>query len=128
MFFDIGLSDFFFKQKTADEMRISGWSSDVCSSDLPRLVDATSDASEDQRLLSLAIRSKVPERNFRSTTKSATTAMNRAARLLENSDHGIRRSIRSHASSGMTARLIALYTFSNELGRQSCRERVCMYV
>src|SRR3546814_4645614 len=42
---------FFFKQKTAYEMRISDWSSDVCSSDLaarglalarwkPRLVDA----------------------------------------------------------------------------------------
>src|SRR3546814_9761066 len=32
-----GLSDlifFFFKQKTAYEMRISDWSSDVCSSDL----------------------------------------------------------------------------------------------
>src|SRR3546814_7958954 len=32
------LSFFFFKQKTAYEMRISDWSSDVCSSDLlPRL-------------------------------------------------------------------------------------------
>src|SRR3546814_4133273 len=29
------LSFFFFKQKTAYEMRISDWSSDVCSSDLP---------------------------------------------------------------------------------------------
>src|SRR3546814_7195776 len=28
---------FFFKQKTAYEMRISDWSSDVCSSDLNRL-------------------------------------------------------------------------------------------
>src|SRR3546814_9667256 len=28
---------FFFKQKTAYEMRISDWSSDVCSSDLPAL-------------------------------------------------------------------------------------------
>src|SRR3546814_3310737 len=28
---------FFFKQKTADEMRISDWSSDVCSSDLVTL-------------------------------------------------------------------------------------------
>src|SRR3546814_2387609 len=28
-------SIFFFKQKTAYEMRISDWSSDVCSSDLP---------------------------------------------------------------------------------------------
>src|SRR3546814_1731258 len=29
---------FFFKQKTAYEMRISDWSSDVCSSDLPAKV------------------------------------------------------------------------------------------
>src|SRR3546814_3677817 len=29
---------FFFKQKTADEMLISDWSSDVCSSDLDRLL------------------------------------------------------------------------------------------
>src|SRR3546814_4265833 len=30
-------SCFFFKQKTAYEMRISDWSSDVCSSDLPSM-------------------------------------------------------------------------------------------
>src|SRR3546814_9559198 len=30
---------FFFKQKTAYEMRISDWSSDVCSSDLPSFKD-----------------------------------------------------------------------------------------
>src|SRR3546814_17181644 len=35
---------FFFKQKTAYEMRISDWSSDVCSSDLPRLHGAFRDA------------------------------------------------------------------------------------
>src|SRR3546814_9951169 len=33
---------FFFKQKTAYEMRISDWSSDVCSSDLNRLREARS--------------------------------------------------------------------------------------
>src|SRR3546814_20173534 len=33
---------FFFKQKTAYEMRISDWSSDVCSSDLQRLGPAQS--------------------------------------------------------------------------------------
>src|SRR3546814_8348881 len=32
---------FFFKQKTAYEMRISDWSSDVCSSDLSGGVDST---------------------------------------------------------------------------------------
>src|SRR3546814_18725524 len=31
----LGVFFFFFKQKTAYEMRISDWSSDVCSSDLP---------------------------------------------------------------------------------------------
>src|SRR3546814_3534432 len=39
---------FFFKQKTAYEMRISDWSSDVCSSDLAfhqRLADALGDAA-----------------------------------------------------------------------------------
>src|SRR3546814_21155691 len=34
---------FFFKQKTAYEMRISDWSSDVCSSDLSRAVTEISD-------------------------------------------------------------------------------------
>src|SRR3546814_5078613 len=34
--YPFGFSDFFFfKQKTAYELRISDWSSDVCSSDLP---------------------------------------------------------------------------------------------
>src|SRR3546814_6666240 len=33
-FFIVNLLFFFFKQKTAYEMRISDWSSDVCSSDL----------------------------------------------------------------------------------------------
>src|SRR3546814_10083722 len=32
---------FFFKQKTAYEVRISDWSSDVCSSDLPRQAGGT---------------------------------------------------------------------------------------
>src|SRR3546814_2069136 len=35
MTYIVMLMIFFFKQKTAYEMRISDWSSDVCSSDLP---------------------------------------------------------------------------------------------
>src|SRR3546814_1099921 len=38
---------FFFKQKTAYEMRISDWSSDVCSSDLRRLRAGGTDPRED---------------------------------------------------------------------------------
>src|SRR3546814_4401339 len=36
---------FFFKQKTAYEMRISDWSSDVCSSDLSRRPEMTEAAA-----------------------------------------------------------------------------------
>src|SRR3546814_7493059 len=36
----VGYLFFFFKQKTAYEMRISDWSSDVCSSDLVRDLEA----------------------------------------------------------------------------------------
>src|SRR3546814_1611898 len=35
---------FFFKQKTAYEMRISDWSSDVCSSDLTLIVRSVEDS------------------------------------------------------------------------------------
>src|SRR3546814_10682557 len=41
---------FFFKQKTAYEMRISDWSSDVCSSDLI----ASDEAARERRVLGLA--------------------------------------------------------------------------
>src|SRR3546814_9833298 len=40
---------FFFKQKTAYEMRISDWSSDVCSSDLLRRVRGRPDPDADPR-------------------------------------------------------------------------------
>src|SRR3546814_6180966 len=48
------ISFFFFKQKTAYEMRISDWSSDVCSSDLltaepQRQEDRRDDQSEEDR-------------------------------------------------------------------------------
>src|SRR3546814_9973572 len=45
---------FFFKQKTAYEMRISDWSSDVCSSDLPRL-QSLAEIIKPQRILPAAV-------------------------------------------------------------------------
>src|SRR3546814_17344249 len=47
MFCDSFIIVFFFKQKTAYEMRISDWSSDVCSSDL----DVTEQFAECRRIL-----------------------------------------------------------------------------
>src|SRR3546814_17722483 len=59
----LGVVFFFFKQKTAYEVRISDWSSDVCSSDLPadlaRVMDwlrrhtETGPAAEARRILGL---------------------------------------------------------------------------
>src|SRR3546814_9497397 len=48
------MSFFFFKQKTAYEMRISDWSSDVCSSDLigasgPDILSASADKHRNVR-------------------------------------------------------------------------------
>src|SRR3546814_9677962 len=40
---------FFFKQKTSYEMRISDWSSDVCSSDLSGIIEAVVDLAVDAR-------------------------------------------------------------------------------
>src|SRR3546814_4669212 len=42
---------FFFKQKTAYEMRISDWSSDVCSSDLVGKAGVAIDSVEDMKIL-----------------------------------------------------------------------------
>src|SRR3546814_4108086 len=46
---------FFFKQKTAYEMRISDWSSDVCSSDLIDLLALLHDVFERRRINGRAI-------------------------------------------------------------------------
>src|SRR3546814_3612399 len=48
---------FFFKQKTAYEMRISDWSSDVCSSDLsPRAIRRRANSPEQRKVPSIAMR------------------------------------------------------------------------
>src|SRR3546814_16265173 len=44
---------FFFKQKTAYELRISDWSSDVCSSDLPPMPHANPDTCFQRLILRL---------------------------------------------------------------------------
>src|SRR3546814_9978958 len=53
-FYDVLFYIFFFKQKTAYEMRISDWSSDVCSSDL-KIADSSAARVGGLR------RSRVPE-------------------------------------------------------------------
>src|SRR3546814_5544837 len=98
---------FFFKQKTAYEMRISDWSSDVCSSDLrsPRSAQARGERqmrTYDHNVLA-------PELVKRLIT--GTDSEDNAMVLLESVILGV-----------------MLYYRPDEIGRASCRERVCQYV
>src|SRR3546814_12533515 len=52
----IGCVCFFFKQKTAYEMRISDWSSDVCSSDLLEVKAAMIDGDRSAAVIAIASR------------------------------------------------------------------------
>src|SRR3546814_2295605 len=81
---------FFFKQKTAYEMRISDWSSDVCSSDLPALALAADPDAALVRLERVVAASAGDERVADAIANDPTTA--------------------------------------RQIGRASCRERVCQYV
>src|SRR3546814_1826099 len=85
---------FFFKQKTAYEMRISDWSSDVCSSDL--LIG--------RRTCSLDA--------VRTARALAWKAMHPACA----------------SPVAMPSPMPPLPPVTIEIGRASCRERVCQYV
>src|SRR3546814_5445358 len=92
---------FFFKQKTAYEMRISDWSSDVCSSDLGRAVDREA------------------------TRRAELRAHFESVHILGIDRHGRQRVCVERAA------LEALREASidhDQIGRASCRERVCQYV
>src|SRR3546814_10895862 len=84
-------SMFFFKQKTAYEMRISDWSSDVCSSDLERRSAVAAGVAFTRELVSEPANILYPE------------SFVERCRHLE--QLGVK-----------------------QIGRASCRERVCQYV
>src|SRR3546814_7656812 len=91
----------FFNQKTAYEMRISDWSSDVCSSDLSFALRALGMIEIGAVTFSVAsVPSMVP------------------------SDFAVRLAIVAMIKTPSVARGPS----PMELGRASCRERVCQYV
>src|SRR3546814_5551106 len=95
---------FFFKQKTAYEMRISDWSSDVCSSDLQCFARrGTYRASRVILRESHAVRGEFIEVRRHDTRLSITTEV-------------------------AVSQIIGYDKNDIEIGRASCRERVCQYV
>src|SRR3546814_6898344 len=98
---------FFFKQKTAYEMRISDWSSDVCSSDL----NNTLTAGEYAIAADYQGRVNAVYREYQMTVAQMMQEFGKDAC--------------SHTVQNLFERG-ALEQW--EIGRASCRERVCQYV
>src|SRR3546814_14541253 len=99
---------FFFKQKTAYEMRISDWSSDVCSSDLDDAERGGGGAT-----------GQSGDRYPRALSGADAGAQRINPCVIAN---GAKQSRAVYAGAGLPRRLRL------QIGRASCRERVCQYV
>src|SRR3546814_15332147 len=116
------MSFFFFKQKTAYEMRISDWSSDVCSSDLRSRAHAR------------AMTDVIIYHNPACGTSRNTLAMIRNAgiepHVVEYLKTPLVRALLVEliARAGLTPRALLREQgtpYAAQIGRASCRERVC---
>src|SRR3546814_2532999 len=105
---------FFFKQKTAYEMRISDWSSDVCSSDLNAVIEKLDRHAQHAGDLIKAARA------------DAIGAFFVFLNLLKGQPEAVAELFLAHAHEHTPHPHAA--TDMNEIGRASCRERVCQYV
>src|SRR3546814_7160381 len=101
---------FFFKQKTANEMRISDWSSDVCSSDLFRR-----DYGSRRSVLQLHASDRIAFANVRGLLTLGIKAL---AIDYRQRGHG---DVDAYALADGTPGF-------GPIGRESCRGRVCRYV
>src|SRR3546814_13598193 len=112
---------FFFKQKTAYEMRISDWSSDVCSSDLlaqPRLEARPRPEQPEARPHLEHDRA----RPLRADLRAVAVRPRGEEALPAHIGGGVVLDPRHVGQPGMRGRQ------PPEIGRASCRERVCTYV
>src|SRR3546814_5627124 len=92
---------FFFKQKTAYEMRISDWSSDVCSSDL----------------LCIAAEGTRQDADTNACLESGSIVEKRCKESGTGYSSGCCKEIKQFNERGCFC--------NSEIGRASCRERVC---
>src|SRR3546814_1863108 len=114
---------FFFKQKTAYEMRISDWSSDVCSSDLFH------------RVMSIAVAYKrfvkpvlVPAFGICLVGYFAYHAVQGGRGLLARSRLQVEVAEAQAVLADLRQQRTYLEHRADQIGRASCRERVCQYV
>src|SRR3546814_3915463 len=101
---------FFFKQKTAYELRISDWSSDVCSSDLKTLV-----SKKPTWRLSLDYRFSPDILGYLSYNRGVKSG-------------GFALGTSPSNNFGYQPEQLNAYEGGLKIGRASCRERVCQYV
>src|SRR3546814_3487307 len=104
---------FVFKQKTAYEMRISDWSADVCSSNLP---------AADQARLRADVMQRTAGNIWLPNPGPQTEAYFCPADLLLYGGQGGGGKTDLLAGLGLTEHR------RSQIGRASCRERVCQYV
>src|SRR3546814_2920740 len=97
---------FFFKQKTAYEMRISDWSSDVCSSDLRASRPGARKDRED------------------SSIEEGELSEGDTGRAEEQADDSPIGELKDF----LVLQVKRSFLEQNKIGRASCRERVCQYV
>src|SRR3546814_15814699 len=109
---------FFFKQKTAYEMRISDWSSDVCSSDLRD--EPLCLAGLDHRRLGIG-------RHDEATAGPGDAADVFRVEHRAGADKGFRAASLGERGDALE-RLRRVQRHLDQIGRASCRERVCQYV
>src|SRR3546814_8995326 len=102
---------FFFKQKTAYEMRISDWSSDVCSSDLMVEIGCVE-----------LVNRVETGRTFHAYFNPGRPMPSEAQAV-----HGLSDAFLADKP-GFHELCEDLMEFIDEIGRASCRERVCQYV
>src|SRR3546814_13757351 len=99
-------------------MRISDWSSDVCSSDLRRI-----ELDEKGRILSVAPRERLDAHKLIEDYMIAANVA--AAKALEAKRAPVMYRVHEPPS---REKLVALKAYLKKIGRASCRERVCPYV
>src|SRR3546814_9563656 len=101
-------------------MRISDWSSDVCSSDLEKAYPVYDDTYADNvRMMREELEAKYPTLHL-----VGRNGMHR----YNNQDHAMMTAMLTVRNIEAGARIYDIWGVNEEIGRASCRERVCQYV